>query len=133
MESFPVNPYCSSEICEVNRRTSEANALLRLVEDDLRHHLLLSLARSPHSSYALDILPIGELSLNLFAFSFQLAPRYRLCLPIFPPVCNCPKCGISMLDIFGDHAINCASQPGYKMRHDSVKDILFALDATFVW
>ncbi|KAL5708665.1 RNA helicase [Ranunculus cassubicifolius] len=36
----------------------------------------------------------------------------------------CPKCGNHPLDQYGDHAIHCAKQPGYKHRHDMVRDVL---------
>jgi len=119
-------PLISSEVQNLYFE-SKAKHLADLVRDDPRRSLLLRLSSSPHSGDVWGTLPIVGLGLSLPPFAFQLALRYRLGLPVFPPNHLCSKCKVSTLDVLGDHAIHCSKTPGYKMRHDGVRDVLYAM------
>ncbi len=51
--------------------------------------------------------------------------RYRLMIPLFPVDEVCPVCRKACLDTFGEHAVHCKELPGFKYRHDFVRDVLF--------
>ena len=50
--------------------------------------------------------------------------KYRLMIPLFPVDEPCPVCHKAVLDKFGEHAIHCKELPGFKYRHDLVRDVL---------
>jgi len=51
--------------------------------------------------------------------------KYRLMIPLFPMDEPCPVCRKVCLDKFGEHAVHCKELPGFKYRHDLVRDVLF--------
>ncbi|KAL5702673.1 hypothetical protein ACHQM5_027858 [Ranunculus cassubicifolius] len=46
-------------------------------------------------------------------------------IPLFPADEVCPVCRKACLDEFGEHAVHCKNYPGFKYRHDHVRDTLF--------
>ncbi|KAL8258054.1 hypothetical protein R6Q59_030095 [Mikania micrantha] len=50
--------------------------------------------------------------------------KYRLMIPLFPADEPCPVCHKVCLDSFGEHAVHCKELPGFKYRHDLVRDVL---------
>ncbi|KAK2385189.1 hypothetical protein QL285_072455 [Trifolium repens] len=46
-------------------------------------------------------------------------------IPLFPVDEVCPVCRKACLDKFGEHAVHCRELPGFKYRHDLVRDVLF--------
>ncbi|KAL8251129.1 hypothetical protein R6Q59_034822 [Mikania micrantha] len=50
--------------------------------------------------------------------------KYRLMIPLFPVDEPCPICRKVCLDKFGEHAVHCKELPGFKYRHDLVRDVL---------
>ncbi|MFS7912485.1 putative exostosin [Helianthus anomalus] len=50
--------------------------------------------------------------------------KYRLMIPMFPDDEQCPICRKACLDQFGEHALHCKELPGFKYRHDWVRDVL---------
>ncbi|KAL6502820.1 hypothetical protein OROHE_023988 [Orobanche hederae] len=51
--------------------------------------------------------------------------KYRLMIPIFPVDETCIVCRKACLDAFGERAVHCRELPGFKYRHDMVRDVLF--------
>ncbi|KAL5710701.1 hypothetical protein ACHQM5_021234 [Ranunculus cassubicifolius] len=51
--------------------------------------------------------------------------RYRLLIPLYKDGERCSVCKKDQLDAFGDHAAHCRYYPGFKYRHDHVRDILY--------
>ncbi|MCI51884.1 auxilin-like protein, partial [Trifolium medium] len=51
--------------------------------------------------------------------------KYCLMIPIFPVDEVCPVCHKACLNRFGEHAVHCRELPGYKYKHDLVRDVLF--------
>ncbi|KAJ0745299.1 putative exostosin [Helianthus annuus] len=50
--------------------------------------------------------------------------KYRLMIPLFPVDEVCTVCHKACLDSFREHAIHCRELPGFKYRHDLVRDVL---------
>jgi len=46
-------------------------------------------------------------------------------IPLFHIDEVCPVCRKACLDTFGEHVVHCKELPGFKYRHDFVKDVLF--------
>ncbi|KAJ0580090.1 putative exostosin [Helianthus annuus] len=59
------------------------------------------------------------------AVEYRANLKYRLMVPLFPVDDPCPICRKSCLDSFGEHAIHCKELPGFKYRHDLVRDVLY--------
>ncbi|MFS7909077.1 putative exostosin [Helianthus anomalus] len=51
--------------------------------------------------------------------------KYRLMIPLFQVAEVCPVCHKACLDSFGERAVHCRELPGFKYRHDLVRDVLF--------
>ncbi|GJZ27974.1 hypothetical protein Tco_0572621, partial [Tanacetum coccineum] len=49
----------------------------------------------------------------------------RLLIPLFPVNAICPVCCKACLDSFEEHAVHCKKLPGFKYRHNMVRDVLF--------
>jgi len=46
-------------------------------------------------------------------------------IPLFSIDEVCPVCHKAYLDTFGEHVVHCKELPGFKYRHDFVRDVLF--------
>lgn len=69
----------------------------------------------------LKAIPIQGLNQSIGPRQFRAVLIYRLGIPIFGPDSFCPFCKRD-IDIYGDHAVHCASEIGGKYRHDMVCD-----------
>ncbi|XP_026396185.1 uncharacterized protein LOC113290808 [Papaver somniferum] len=76
-----------------------------------------------HAQDYLFAVPISGLNQCLGPRQFRAVLCYRLGIPLFVENSLCPSCNKSM-DIFGDHALHCAKDIGYKFRHDIVRDVI---------
>ncbi|GKB65841.1 hypothetical protein Tco_0927253 [Tanacetum coccineum] len=59
------------------------------------------------------------------ALEYRTILKYRLMIPLFPVDEPCPVCRKVCLDSFGEHAVHCKELPGFKYRHDLVRDVLY--------
>ncbi|KAJ0824648.1 putative exostosin [Helianthus annuus] len=59
------------------------------------------------------------------AVEYRSVLKYRLMIPLYPEDEPCPVCRKVCLDSFGEHALHCKKLPGFKYRHDLVRDVLF--------
>ncbi|KAJ0901999.1 hypothetical protein HanPSC8_Chr08g0331881 [Helianthus annuus] len=80
--------------------------------------------RAPHAQDFLSVTPIEGLGQHMSAVEYRAILRYRLMIPLFPVDEPCPVCRKACLDSFGEHAIHCKELPGFKYRHDWVRDLL---------
>jgi hypothetical protein len=119
-ETNSTSPFDAYYQSLTDRLKTEVSSLPRL-------SLILSLSKRQHASSVWFTLPIPGLGWTIEPFGYRLALRYRLGLPVYPVVRQCGRCRLYDIDIFGDHAIHCASRPGYKLRHDQVCSSLFSL------
>ncbi|KAK1434233.1 hypothetical protein QVD17_11152 [Tagetes erecta] len=61
------------------------------------------------------------------ALEYRTILKYRLMIPLFPPDEPCPICRKACLDSFGEHAVHCKELPGFKYRHNLVRDVLYGV------
>lgn len=50
--------------------------------------------------------------------------RYRLIITLISDGAHYPLC-MNRMNVFGEKVIHCHKQPGFKYRHDIVKDVLY--------
>ncbi|KAK9080544.1 hypothetical protein SSX86_000302 [Deinandra increscens subsp. villosa] len=90
-----------------------------------RQKAVLACLRAPHAQDFLSVIPIEGLGQRMSAVEYRAILKYRLMIPIFPNDEPCPVCRKACLDSFGEHAVHCKELPGFKYRHDWVRDVLF--------
>ncbi|KAK2438038.1 hypothetical protein QL285_022859 [Trifolium repens] len=56
---------------------------------------------------------------------YRIILKYRLTIPLFPVDEVGHVCRKACLDKFGKHVVHCRELPGFKYRHDLVRDVLF--------
>ncbi|MFS8025730.1 putative petal formation-expressed [Helianthus anomalus] len=81
--------------------------------------------RAPHAQDFLLAIPIDGLGQHMSPVEYRTILKYRLMIPLFPVDEVCPVCHKACLDSFGEHAVHCKELPGFKYRHDLVRDVLF--------
>ncbi|KAJ0481293.1 hypothetical protein HanIR_Chr13g0641021 [Helianthus annuus] len=89
-----------------------------------RQRAVFECLRAPHAQDFLSVAPIEGLGQHMSAVEYRAILRYRLMIPLFPVDEPCPVCRKACLDSFGEHAIRCKELPGFKYRHDLVRDVL---------
>jgi len=87
-----------------------------------------------NSGAFLNVIPSHSFGLSMLPANFQISllrrrglPVYNLSSPVSSPVSfsfPCPICG-DPSDMFGDHALVCASHGERIMRHDLLRNLLF--------
>lgn len=70
-------------------------------------------------------IPIDVLGQHMSPVEYRSILKYRLMIPLFPVDEICPVCRKTCLDSFGEHAVHCRDLPGFKYRHDLVRDVLY--------
>ncbi|KAJ0542228.1 putative reverse transcriptase domain, exostosin [Helianthus annuus] len=90
-----------------------------------RQRAVFECLRAPHAQDFLSVVPIEGLGQCMSAVEYRAILKYRLMVPLFPVDDPCPVCRKSCLDTFGEHAIHCKELPGFKYRHDLVRDVLY--------
>ncbi|KAJ0599143.1 putative reverse transcriptase domain, exostosin [Helianthus annuus] len=109
-----------------------ANALCcriaqRLGEDfhlSPRQKAVIECLQRPHAQDFLTVIPIEGLGQRMLAVEYWSILKYRLMIPMFPNDETCPVCRKACLDKYGEHALHCRELPGFKYRHDFVRDTL---------
>lgn len=81
--------------------------------------------KGAHAQDFLSALPIDGLGQHMSAIEYRAVLKYRLMIPMFPVDEPCPICKKACLDKFGEHALHCKELPGFKYRHDLVRDVLW--------
>ena len=90
-----------------------------------RQKAVFECLRSPHAQDFLTAVPIDGLGQHMSPVEYRTVLKYRLMIPLFPGNESCPVCRKACLDSFGEHAVHCRELPGFKYRHDMVRDVLF--------
>ncbi|GKB32178.1 hypothetical protein Tco_0871579 [Tanacetum coccineum] len=80
---------------------------------------------APRAQNFLTVIPIEGLGQHKSALEYRTIFKYRLMIPLFPIDEPCPVCRKVCLDSFGEHAVHCKELPGFKYRHDLVRDVLY--------
>ncbi|KAK9052651.1 hypothetical protein SSX86_029281 [Deinandra increscens subsp. villosa] len=90
-----------------------------------RQKAVLECLRAPHAQDFLTVIPIEGLGQHMSAVEYRAILKYRLMIPLFPIDEPCPVCRKVCLDNYGEHAVHCKELPGFKYRHDLVRDVLW--------
>ncbi len=109
-----------------------ANALFRQIVEKMegdfsmtqRQKAVFKCLQAPHAQDFLLAMPIDGLGQHMSPVEYRSILKYRLLIPLFPSDEVCPVCRKACLDSFGEHALHCRELPGFKYRHDLVRDIL---------
>nr|GEX82751.1 hypothetical protein [Tanacetum cinerariifolium] len=80
--------------------------------------------RAPHARIFLTVIPIEGLGQHMSALEYRTILKYWLMIPMFSVDEPCPVCRKVCLDSLGEHAVHCKELPGFKYRHDLVRDVL---------
>ncbi|MFS7972921.1 putative exostosin [Helianthus anomalus] len=59
------------------------------------------------------------------AIEYRAILKYRLMIPMYLEDETCPICCKACMDKYGEHAVYCKELPGFKCRHDWVRDVLW--------
>lgn len=90
-----------------------------------RQKAVFECLKGAHAQDFLSALPIDGLGQHMSAIEYRAVLKYRLMIPMFPVDEPCPICKKACLDKFGEHALHCKELPGFKYRHDLVRDVLW--------
>jgi len=90
-----------------------------------RQKSIFGCLQATHAQDFLLAIPIDGLCQHMSPVEYRTILRYRLMIPLFPIDEVCPVCRKACLDIFGEHAVHCKELPGFKYKHDFVRDVLF--------
>jgi hypothetical protein len=90
-----------------------------------REKAVFGCLKAEHAQDFLLAIPIDGLGQHMSPVEYRTILRYRLMIPLFPKDEVCPVCRKACLDTFGEHAAHCRELPGFKYRHDLVRDVLF--------
>ena len=91
----------------------------------VRNKYVFECLRAPHAQDFLLAIPIDGLGQHMSSVEYRSILKYRLMIPLFPVDEICPVCRKACLDSFGEHAVQCKELPGFKYRHDFVRDVFF--------
>nr|GEY04309.1 hypothetical protein [Tanacetum cinerariifolium] len=80
---------------------------------------------TPHAHDFLLAIPIDGLGQYMSPVEYRTILKYRLMIPLFSVDAICSFCRKACLDSFEKHAIHCKELPGFKYRHDMVRDVIF--------
>lgn len=78
--------------------------------------------KADHAMDFIKAIPVQGLNQAVGPRQFRAVLSYRLGISLFVEGSLCSCCNRSM-DIYGDHALHCASEIGIKFRHDMVHDM----------
>ncbi|GJR10423.1 RNA-directed DNA polymerase, eukaryota, reverse transcriptase zinc-binding domain protein [Tanacetum coccineum] len=91
----------------------------------MRQKAVFKCLRAPHAQDFLLAIPIDGLGQHMSPVKYRTILKYRLMIPLFSVDAICPVCRKTCLDSFGEHTVHCKELPGFKYRHDMVRDVLF--------
>ena len=74
----------------------------------------------------MNMIPSLTMRLHLLDKEFRLCQKYWLCQPMFEENSFCPECQRPP-DSYGDHQVGCGGNGDRIFRHNSLRDILFAV------
>ena len=102
-----------------------AQSLGEVFELSSRDKAVIECLKGPHAQDFLTVIPIEGLGQCMSAVEYRAILKYRLMIPMYPEDETCPICRKTCMDKYGEHAIHCKELPGFKYRHDWVRDVLW--------
>ncbi|KAK2375034.1 hypothetical protein QL285_075955 [Trifolium repens] len=125
--------FASKDIVPPKAQHILASALFGKIVQDMevdfemttRQKAVFGCLKAAHAQDFLLAIHIDGLSQHMSSLEYRTILRYRLMIPLFPKDEVCLICGKACLDTFREHAVHCIELPGFKYRHDLVRDVLF--------
>ncbi|MFS7924544.1 putative exostosin [Helianthus anomalus] len=132
LPDFDLGGFSNKDTAPKKPHKTLANALCCRIAQSLgedfhlspRQKAVIECLQRPHAQDFLTVIPIEGLGQRMSAVEYQSILKYRLMIPMFPNDETCPVCRKACLDKYGEHALNCRELPGFKYRHDFVRDAL---------
>ncbi|KAK2384599.1 hypothetical protein QL285_071930 [Trifolium repens] len=90
-----------------------------------RQKAIFGCLKAAHAQDYLLAIHIDGLGRHMYLVEYCAILRYRLMIPLFLKDEVCPVCRKTCLYTFGEHAAHCRELPGFKYRHDLVRDVFF--------
>ncbi|GJU04921.1 hypothetical protein Tco_1121351 [Tanacetum coccineum] len=131
--SFDFSVFTNKDTAPSKAQQTLASALFSEMVKDMKVHFDMTVRqkavfeclRAPHAQDFLLAIPIDRLGQHMSPVEYRTILKYRLMIPLFSDDAICPVCRKACLDSFGEHAVHCKELPGFKYRHDMVRDVLF--------
>ncbi|KAF5765692.1 hypothetical protein HanXRQr2_Chr15g0706721 [Helianthus annuus] len=131
--SFDFSGFTNKDTAPPKAQHALASALFSKIVNEIevqfdltvRQKAVFECLRAPHAQDFLLAMPIDGLGQHMSPVEYRTILKYRLMIPLFPVDEVCPVCHKARLDSFGEHAVHCRELPGFKYRHDLVRDVLF--------
>ncbi|KAK2418388.1 hypothetical protein QL285_040591 [Trifolium repens] len=89
-----------------------------------RQKTVFGCLQASHAQDFLLAISIDGLGQHMSRIEYRTILKYRMMIPLFPVDEVCPVCRKACLDRFGEHAVHCRELPGFKYRHDLMRDVL---------
>ncbi|MCH92237.1 auxilin-like protein [Trifolium medium] len=90
-----------------------------------RHKANFGCLQATHARDFLLAIIIDGLGQHMSRVEYRTILKYRLMIPLFPIDEVFPVCRKACLDNFEEHAVHCRELPGFKYKHNFVRDVLF--------
>ncbi|MFS7966563.1 putative exostosin [Helianthus anomalus] len=131
--SFDFSGFTNKDTAPPKAQHALASALFSKIVNEIevqfdltvRQKAVFECLRAPHAQDFLLAIPIDGLGQHMSPVEYRTILKYRLMIPLFPVDEVCPVCHKACLDSFVEHAVHCKELPGFKYRHDLVRDVLF--------
>ncbi|KAK2402907.1 hypothetical protein QL285_052393 [Trifolium repens] len=131
--AFDFSSFTSKDTVPPKAQHVLASALVSKIVEDIevnfqlttRQKAIFGCLQAAHAQDFLLTIPIDGLGQHMSPVEYRTILKYCLMVPLFPVDEVCPVCRKACLDKFGEHAVHCRELPGFKYRHDLVRDVLF--------
>jgi len=90
-----------------------------------KQKVIFGCLQAGHAQDFLLAILIDGLGQHMSLVEYRTILRYRLMIPLFSIDVVCPVCRKACLDTFGEYVVHCKELPGFKYKHDFVRDVLF--------
>ncbi|KAL6558402.1 hypothetical protein OROMI_018753 [Orobanche minor] len=130
---YDFSSFTSKDTAPLKAQSILASALFGKVVKDMdrdyelsdRQKAVFDCLRATHAQDFLLAIPIEGLGQKMSPVEYQSILKNRLMIPLYPSVSRCPACFTGCLDTYGEHAVHCKVDPGFKFRHNHVRDTLY--------
>jgi hypothetical protein len=130
---FDINSFTFKDIIPSKAQDVLTSALFSKSVQDMkvifdmttRHEAILGCLLAAHAQNFLLAILIDVLGQYMSLVKYHTILRYHIMTRLFPIDEVCHVCRKACLDTFGEHAVHCKELPGFKCRHDSIRDVFF--------
>ncbi|GKB81617.1 hypothetical protein Tco_0948512 [Tanacetum coccineum] len=131
--SFDFSGFTNKDTVPCKGQQTLTNVLFSEMVKDMEVHFDLNMRQkavfeclhAPHAQDFLLAILIDGLGQHMSPVEYHTILNYRLIISLFPVDAICRVCRKACLDSFGEHAVHCKELPGFKYRHNMVRDVLF--------